>query len=148
MSCCRFDVRLSESCPNASSQWGCNGGRQSEAVQPEFTATSPNQLSFPRSSSAPSLYLPLIFLSPSLFSLSDFSSGCVTQCSARGTASPSPSVTHISSETLCFASSSNRRPSTLTSDQEHVFQSTFSCSRVINGGGKDKLYGEFPAPEM
>lgn len=118
MSCCRFDVRLSESYPNASSHWGCKGGRQSEGVQPEFTSTATNQLSFPPLHQL-CLFIYLLFSPPSLcFPSPDFSSSCVTQFSqrwatsplvcvtqqsrAKPAASPSPSVTQIFSETRCL----------------------------------------------
>ncbi|KAK5847539.1 hypothetical protein PBY51_016659 [Eleginops maclovinus] len=54
MSCCRFDVRLSESYPNASSHRGCDGVSSSARVQvsPALISPSLHQLSF---------YLALIF---------------------------------------------------------------------------------------
>lgn len=127
--------------------------RQSEGggVQPEFTSTARNQLSFPHlHQRCLSIYL----LFCSLFSPPDFSSSCVTQCSpfratspfgvcysaepkpkpsSRGRPRPVPeSHTDIQLDTL-FASSSSRCQ--WICDQEHVFRSTSRWSRAISRVG-------------
>lgn len=152
MSCCRFDVRLSESYPNASSRRGCDGGARVRGGG--FSQSSRPQ---PVTSSHFPIFISAVSLFTSYFALCfppDFSSSCVTQCSPfratspfgvcysaepkpkpspRGRPRPVPeSHSDIQLDTL-FASSSSRCQ--WICDQEHVFRSTSRWSRAISRVG-------------